>query len=201
MLKIGLTGGMGSGKSTVAKIFEHLQIPVFYADIEAKKCYYNQNVIQAIEAIVERKITDNNRNLLTQVLSEVIFNDKEKLQLVNQVIHPLVQKDFELFCEKHVNAPVIVKEAAILFESGSYKTVDKVITVEATMVLRLSRIKQRSGLSESAILSRMQHQWSEEERKQKADFVINNNKNDFLMPQVIDILNNLDYENPNRRAT
>jgi len=170
---IGLTGGIGSGKSTVAKAFENLGVPVYIADDAAKKIMETNAVIQLVQnefgsAIIRQDKIDR------QQLAAVVFENPEKLQLLNSIVHPLVQKDFEEWIEKHQNYSFIIKEAAILFESGSYKDCDKIITVIAPLATRIQRVIDRDASNREAILQRIRNQWTDEMRMAKSDYVIEN---------------------------
>lgn len=189
-MNVGITGGMGSGKSTAAKIFEALGIPVFYADDESKKLL-DTNVL------VKEKLTSRfgvelykNEQLDRAFLANQIFNNSEALAFVNGVVHPAVAERYNNWCAEQT-APYGLKEAAILFETGSYKDLDKTILVVADEALRVERVKKRNGWTRDEVLARMKNQWEDSEKIPLADFVIYNNEKEMLTPQILKIHENL----------
>ncbi|SFA89430.1 dephospho-CoA kinase [Flavobacterium swingsii] len=169
---IGLTGGIGSGKTTIARLFEAEGIPVYIADDEAKKIMILPETIRLVgeyfgqEVIVNHQI-DRNK------LSEIVFNHPEKLKELNKIIHPLVKKHFDNWVKKQ-NSPFVIKEAAILFESGSYKYCDQIITVIASEETRIKRVMSRDNSTKEAVLDRIKNQWSDSQKTSKSDYVIEN---------------------------
>ena len=187
MLKLGITGGIGSGKTTVCKLFELLGIPVYYSDEESKKLLAeNMAVKEQVVALFGNSILDEEKNIDRKKLASLVFNNKEQLEKLNAILHPAVGIHFEQWLKKQ-NAPYILKEAAILFESGAYKQVDKVITVVAPLDLKIQRTIKRDGATKEAILSRMQLQLNDEEKVKRSDFVIQNDEQTLLIPQVLDV--------------
>ena len=185
---IGLTGGIGSGKTMIAEYIKSLGIPVYIADDEARELMSTDKVIQAISAAFGNEVVDNgilNRDKLAQI----VFNNPEKLQKLNSIVHPEVKKHFDTWVEKHKNSPFLVKEAAILFESGSNKYCDAVITVTAPIETRLQRVIERDKTDRESVLKRMQNQWTDEQRIAKSDYVIHNISVDVAKKQVNEILN------------
>lgn len=187
MLKIGLTGNIGSGKSTVAKIFKILGIPVYHSDIEAKKFLTDKTVMRELtnrfgtEIVTESKI-DNKK------LASIVFKENDSLIFLNNLIHPLVKEDFENWCNTvSPTNKYIIQEAAILFESNFDKYVDKTILVIAPENIRLERVIKRDSISKEEVLKRMANQWDEERKVKLADFLINNNDKELLIPQLIEI--------------
>ncbi|NUM50382.1 MAG: dephospho-CoA kinase [Flavobacteriales bacterium] len=188
MIKVGVTGGIGSGKSMVCKIFETLQIPVFYADLVAKEIAVNDlQVVEQIKQNFGKNIYTSQGELNRKILSEIVFNSESKLQLLNQIIHPAVAKAFNNFENKNNNAPYIVKEAAILIESGAYKNIDKIIVITAPLKQRIERVMKRDGVLEQDVLQRISKQFPEEKLIQFAHFVVNNKDGAMLLPQIIEI--------------
>ena len=190
---IGLTGGIGSGKTTIARLFEAEGIPVYIADDEAKKIMLLPETINKVEEVFGSGVIKSN-HINRKKLSELVFNDPEKLKLLNAIIHPLVKKHFDDWVIENKKYPFVIKEAAILFESGSYKYCDKVIAVIASEASRIKRVMQRDNVSEKEVLERIQHQWSDAERISKSDFVIKNEnlaetKSNFS--EILKILKNL----------
>jgi len=187
MLKIGLTGNIGSGKTVVAEIFRTLEIPVFYADTEARKLLdVDKTKIQLLK-IFGQGIFSPNGSVKRSVLAEIVFNDKDLLYELNKVIHPLVRTNFKLWCEKHSEETYTLYEAAILFESGHYKEMDKVICVVAPEHLRISRVIDRDGVSKEEVLQRMASQWEEERKVELSDYVIVNDGNSSVIEQVMNV--------------
>lgn len=187
MKRIGITGGIGSGKSIICKVFEMLGVPVFYADNEAKKMYYHKNVKAILFEKYGNEIYTTDEKLNREKLAQIIFSNPEELKFINSLIHPLVAEVYKQWCEKHKNLPYTIKEAAILFESGAYKEMDKVITVSAPKEIRIKRIIKRDNLTRAQIEERMNNQWTEEERLAKADFVIYNDEEHLVLAQIIDL--------------
>ena len=184
VLKVGLTGGIGSGKTTVAKIFQLLGVPVYYADEASKKLYHsNHELIQQIKAAFGEAIyTDNLLN--RKVLAEIVFKHPEKLTLLNSLVHPLTLKDASLWMEKQ-SAPYIIKEAALLFEAGSAEGLDFIIGITAPQHLRIKRVMERDGISRSDVLNRMERQIDDTIKMRLCDIVIYNNEQQLLIPQII----------------
>ncbi len=194
MLKVGITGGMGSGKTTVCKIFEALGIPVYYADDRAKWLMVHQPDVR--RAILELFGPEAYRNeqLNREHIAKLAFGDPDKLKQLNAIVHPAVFKDGKEWQESQKNVPYTLKEAALIFESGSYKTLDKVITVFAPRELRIQRIMRRDNSKRSDIEARMDKQMPEEEKIEKADFVIYNDGEQSLIRQVLYIHEQLTQE-------
>lgn len=186
MLKVGITGGIGSGKSTVAYIFVQLGVPCFFADDEAKLAYLDPEVKKKVLDLFGTNAYVNNLPDKSYI-SQKIFSDKSYLSNLNQIIHPFVATQFQKFCSKHLQFPYVLKEAAILFESDSYKSLDLSILVVADKNVRLQRVMDRDGLSENEVHLRMDKQWSDENKIKLASFVVYNNNSDLLIPQVLDL--------------
>lgn len=183
MLKIGITGGIGSGKSTVCSIFLKLGIPVYQADVEAKKLYADPEIKMKISVLFGDEIYQNG-SLDRKKLASIVFQDKEKLEELNQIIHPAVAKHYESWLLDQ-NAPYVIKEAAIMFESGAYRGLDKVVTVACPEEIRLARVLKRDAASEEEVRGRMRHQMSERERIEKSDLQIVNDGKEMLLPQIL----------------
>lgn len=184
MLKIGLTGGIGSGKSTVARIFETLNVPVYYADEAAKRLMNEDKEI--IEAVIRHfgKESYINGKLNRPYIASVVFNDKEKLELLNFITHPATIRDANEWMAKQ-NSPYVIKEAALLFESGSAEYLDKIIGVYAPASLRILRTMERDNISRDEVIKRMNRQIEEEIKMKLCDFVIVNDEQHLVIPQVI----------------
>ena len=184
MLHIGLTGGIGSGKSMVAKIFEILGIPVYYADEAAKQLMNTNESLKA--SIIKNfgKESYKNGQLDRKFMAAVVFNDKEKLDLLNSLTHPATIADAEQWMQQQRSA-YIIKEAALLFESGADKHLDHIIGVAAPLSLRIKRVMKRDGLSEQEIRQRISRQMDEKEKMKRCHFIITNNEEQLVMPQVL----------------
>ncbi|SEQ97850.1 dephospho-CoA kinase [Hyunsoonleella jejuensis] len=173
MTVVGLTGGIGSGKTTVAKVFQALGIPVYIADDEAKKLMNRSKVIKRklIALFGENAYVDDKLN--RPFLADIIFNDKTYLEQMNTIVHPRVARHFEKWLKKQ-HAPYVIKEVAILFENGGHKKCDYVITVTAPKALRIKRLLKRETTSKEKIEAVMKNQWSDSEKLKLSDFVIVN---------------------------
>ncbi|MDR0660876.1 MAG: dephospho-CoA kinase [Prevotellaceae bacterium] len=190
MLKVGLTGGIGSGKTFVANIFAHLGIPVYYADAETKQLYNTDvSLIQQLRDTFGGSIFEGNI-LNKKALAAIAFADSKALSALNALVHPAVEKRFNEWV-KNQNSPYVIQEAAILFESGFNKLMDKVIVVTAPEGLRINRVIKRDGVSEDDIRKRMQHQLPQAKLISLADFTITANDATPMLPQVLAIHNQL----------
>lgn len=189
-IKIGLTGGIGAGKTFVAEVFPKLGIPVFNADIEAKKCM--QSNVGLIKKIKEAFGDDIyvGEVLQKEKLASIIFNDSNKLQLINELVHPVVKNDFENWCANQ-KSEIVIKEAAILFESSSHVGLDKVICVSADETTRVKRVQQRDNTTVDQIKSRINKQMHQDEKEELSDFVIVNDGKQLILPQVLEILSQI----------
>ena len=186
ILKVGITGGIGSGKSTVAKIFEILNIPVYYADSAAKRLMNEEGELKEKLIATFGKEIYLNGLLNRPYLSSIVFNDPQKLNLLNALTHPATIADADKWMQKQT-APYALKEAALIFESNAHKQLDKVIGVFAPAPLRIKRVMQRDAISETEVLIRMQKQMNEEEKMQSCDYIITNDERNLLIPQVLKI--------------
>ena len=187
MIKIGITGGIGSGKSVVSSLLEIEDIPVYKADDESKRLTDTSlDIRKEMQAFIDDSIYINDR-LDRQRLASLIFNDEALLKKVNGIIHPAVKKDFNEWVTKQVSE-ICALESAILFESGFEKEVDVVVLVYAPVELRLWRVIQRDGMSEAEVIKRMNSQLPDEQKREKADFVIINDDLHPLIPQIENFL-------------
>jgi len=190
-LSVGLTGGIGSGKSTVAEFFRLLGVPVYTSDSEARKLMQTdslirKNLIQAFGESVYLETGDLNR----EVLAKIIFNDADALKKVNAIVHPQVRQHYQKWLLKQTEAKYVIQESAILFDTGLYKSFDKIITVTADKAIRIDRVLKRDSCTKESVLERMSKQISEKEKITKSDFVIYNN-DELIIPQIIRIHNQL----------
>ncbi len=184
MLKVGLTGGIGAGKSTVAHIFEVLGIPVYHADQEAKRLMQtNPSLIEKIKIAFSEKAYAEGI-LDRKFLSSLVFNDNQKLEMLNSIVHPFTIQDGKEWMEKQ-NSPYAIKEAALIFESGSQGEFDTIIGVFAPPAMRIHRTIQRDHVEREKVLNRMEKQLDENIKMKLCDHVLINNEQTLLIPQVI----------------
>lgn len=170
---IGLTGGIGSGKTTIANHLQSLEIPVYNSDERAKKILYLPETIKSLNLVFGNGIFTND-SLDKEKLSKLVFNNPNQLKLLNQIIHPAVKLDFDKWLFTNKNSPLVIKEAAILFESGSYKDCDAIISIFAPQEVRIQRVIDRDHLTYEEVISRINNQWTDEMRKNKSDYVVEN---------------------------
>jgi dephospho-CoA kinase len=186
MLKIGLTGGIGSGKTTVAKVFELLNVPVYYADEASKRLYHTDAALKA--AIVKHfgaeiyvnDLLDRSR------LAQLVFDAPEKLELLNTLVHPPTLRDAEQWMTRQA-APYIIKEAALLFETGSAGQLDYIIGITAPVPLRIKRVMDRDNISREQVQNRMDRQMDETIKLRLCDFIIHNDEQQMVIPQVLQL--------------
>ncbi len=184
---IGLTGGIGSGKTTIANYLKSLGIPVFIADDEAKKVMQSSEVLAQIHKVFGASVFENG-NLNRQQLATIVFANPEKLQQLNAIVHPAVKKQFKAWVAQHNTVPFVVYEAAILFESGSNENCDYIISVIAPLNTRIERVIQRDNCSKEQVLDRINAQWTDEQRAAKSDFVIENSDSQKTKNTINEIL-------------
>ncbi len=195
MIKVGITGGIGSGKTTVCKVFELLGVPVYYTDDEAKKILdSNKEVKFNIQNAFGSDVLNNEGEIDKKKLASTVFSNKEKLEKLNSIVHPAVRAHFENWSRFFLSQKYILKEAAILYESGAYKMVDKVIMVTAPLELRINRAMQRDKVTREQVEQRISKQLSDEEKIRRSLFVIHNDEKQLLIPQILDIHNQLTNE-------
>lgn len=184
---IGVTGGIGSGKSTVCRCFEILDIPVFYADDQARTIINTDaTVINAIKLLFGDDIYDASGLKRSQVAA-IVFDQPDKLAALNAIVHPAVDRCFAHWKSIHRNAPYVIKEAAILFESGMYQSLDYVVTVTAPLEMRIARVMKRDGVSRDNVLKRVDNQWDDERKIALSNFVIHCNEEALVIPQVLNL--------------
>ncbi|WP_367187072.1 dephospho-CoA kinase [Mucilaginibacter sp.] len=188
MLKIGLTGNIGSGKTTVSKIFELLGIPVFYADDAAKKVMVtDQILIDSIKSTFGELSYFDDGTLNRKHIAGIVFNNVEQLAKLNSLVHPATFRAFDEWIKEINNVPYILKEAALLFESDSYKMCDYSIMIQAPVEIRIKRVVQRDGLTREEVESRDSKQFSEDKKTQLADYIIKNDDVQLVIPQVLEL--------------
>lgn len=183
MHRVGLTGNIGSGKSLVAQIFETFGVPVFDADKEAKEILFSPEVSKKVIQLFGNSILSEG-NIDRKKLAQLVFNDALSLQKLNSIIHPAVRTKFENWSKSITGKPYLIYEAAILFESGHFKHLDAVITVDADPEIRIQRVMDRDGVLREQVLDRMRNQWPDERKNYLADFVIKNNGDELLIEQI-----------------
>ena len=184
---IGLTGGIGSGKTTIANFFKEKGVPVYISDDEAKKVMQSIEIIDKIKSAFGETLFEN--NVLNRAkLAEIVFNNADKLAQLNAIVHPAVKKDFENWLQQHKNDQFVVYEAAILFESGRYKECDYIVTVIAPIEVRIERVMKRDNTTREQVLSRMEMQWNDEKRISLSNFVINSSNLKIANEEVVKIL-------------
>jgi len=186
VIKVGLTGNIGTGKSTVAKIFESMGIPVYRADLEAKKMLERESIKEELltkfgQEIFSEGIIDRRK------LASLVFNNSAKLNELNAIIHPLVKIGLEEFFHENQTHPYVIQEAAILFESEFNKNFDKIILVTAPSDLANKRVMKRDGVSLEEVEQRRSNQWSQDKKIGLSDFIINNDESEMILPQVLKI--------------
>ena len=193
MLRLGVTGGIGSGKSTVCQIFETLGVPVYNADARAKYLVAHDLHLQAdlISAFGDQTFINGEYN--RAYIAGIVFADKFQLEKLNAIIHPHVLADWDAFCSQYTHLPYVVKEAAIMLETDSKNSIDKVALVYAPQNIRIERVMSRDGVDRALVEARMAMQMPEEEKLKLADFVIYNDQQHSLLEQVIALHRQLTY--------
>jgi dephospho-CoA kinase len=188
MLKIGITGGIGSGKTTVCKVFELLGIPVFYADHVAKSIMQTDELLktEVLSAFGQESYSKDGQ-LNRPYISTIVFNDESELKKLNAIVHPAVFRAFDKWITTHSDAPYILKEAALLFESKSYKMCDLSILVVSPEATRIRRVIARDHISKDEIMLRMKRQFTDEQKMKLADHMLINDENRLLIPQIVSL--------------
>jgi dephospho-CoA kinase len=184
---IGLTGGIGSGKTTVAKKLQSLGIHVYYADEEAKKLMNQPEIAKQIQEIFGTDVYDNGV-LQRQILAKRVFSDQENLSKLNAIVHPVVANDFREWVNSHSSSEYVVKEAAILFETGGHKNCDYTILVTAPEEVRIQRVMKRDNVSKEQVVDRIKNQWSDDVKRELADFVFVNDSKESLKDSFTELL-------------
>lgn len=187
-LKVGITGGIGVGKSTVCSIFSQFGIPVYNADIRAKQLMHESpDLKRSIRQAFGWDTYDKNDQLNRAYLAKIVFNDPQQLNILNAIVHPAVFKDYNTWVEKMAKAdfPYSIKEAALMFETDSHRQMDKIIVVTSPINTRLDRIMRRDHMKREEVLKRIEHQLSDKERLERADYVIKNSGKESLILQCL----------------
>jgi len=190
---IGITGGIGSGKSLIASILQKLQYPVFYADAEAKKLIaHNIELKKAIINLFGSECYAENGELNRKYLANIVFNNPDKLKQLNAIVHPATEITFQQWAVNQYNTTkktLLFKEAAILFEAKATHTVDFIVMVYAPLEIRIQRTMQRDGVLRENVLKRIEQQWSDEYKKEHSHFVVYNDGTQLIIPQVLEMVN------------
>ncbi|MDR1879176.1 MAG: dephospho-CoA kinase [Bacteroidales bacterium] len=194
MLKVGVTGTIGSGKTTVCHIFERLHIPVYYSDREAKKQYEYQDVKAKLSVVFGDRIFTENNAVDTKKLAQLVFNDVALLRQLNAIVHPLVEDDFEQWSKSYRNYSYVLFESAVLYSCRLTHLFDKIIVVDAPFELIIRRVMQRDAISAEAVCRRIKMQLPENQENTHPDYIITNDGEHLLIPQIIDIHKDLDRE-------
>jgi dephospho-CoA kinase len=185
---IGLTGGIGSGKTTVAQLFLSSGIPVYITDLEARNLMQSEAILNQIKEVFGA-IVFKDGILIKEKLSEIVFNDANKLAQLNGIVHPAVKIHFKQWLLEHQKDPFVIYESAILFESGSYKECDYIINVVAPLETRIQRVIERDKTTREKVLGRIKNQWNDEQRSSKSDFIIENTGIEAVNLEIVKILN------------
>ena len=188
MLKVGITGGMGSGKSTVCNILKNLGVPVFSSDDVGKMLLNNDDYLKSqIKKKFDSDMYTSSGTIDRERMARLVFNNPDELKKLNELVHPRVKAEFDSWCKKNEKKPYVVKEAAILFETDQHKELDKMVTVFCPKEERIRRIIKRDEVTKESVEKRMLHQYSDAERNALADFIIMNDGNEELLPQVMEL--------------
>lgn len=187
MIKVGLTGNIGSGKSLVSQTFEALGVPVFYADSEARKILNTNEIVHLIRNTFGKDVVQANNEINRKKLASIVFNSTHDLTKLNDLIHPKLGESFINWTHEHQDKPYVIQEAAILFESHFNHLMDQIITVSAPLEIRLKRVIARDNTHKEEVLARMKNQWPDGKKEELSDFVINNDGSEMLLPQILKI--------------
>ncbi|MCD6017886.1 MAG: dephospho-CoA kinase [Bacteroidetes bacterium] len=190
-MNIGLTGGIGSGKSTVAKLLETMGCAIYNSDERAKALYFNTAIKLEIIKLLGKESYLNETEINRKYISEKVFSDSDLLLQLNQIIHPAVKNDFAQFAHKVRPGTLIIKESALLFETGIYRELDRNIVVTASTETKIARVMKRNSMSKEEIEKRMLSQLTDEQKIPLANYVISNDKDSALIPQVLSIIETL----------
>ena len=189
MIKLGLTGNIGSGKTTVSRIFESIGIPIFYADLEAKKLYGLDSIKNKILSIFGNSVFNDNKEVDFKSLANIVFNDKGKLKELTNILHPMVFEVYSQWLETNSNEDYTIHESAIIFEYSQQHFFDKIVCVVSPTKLRIERVIKRDQISNDSVKERIDNQMLQSEKESLSDFIISNDKNHMLIPQVLKLHN------------
>ncbi|EHQ41441.1 dephospho-CoA kinase [Myroides odoratus] len=192
---VGLTGGIGSGKTTVAKLFQKHGVPIYIADERARLLMERPDVVEAVQQIFTTSVINENGLLDRAKIKQLVFDNKTLLEQLNQVVHPRVKKDFEDWLEEHKDSPFVIKESAILFESGLETSCDLVILVVAPEEVRIERVMARDGVSKDQVLKIIDNQMKDEEKVGRSQYIIENNNKKTVESDIIAIIRDINLKN------
>lgn len=188
MLKVGITGGIGSGKTTVCKIFEQLGIPIYYADDRAKKLMVEDpQLVKEIKVLLGEEAYTREGQLDRAFIANIVFNNPDKLAQLNALVHPAVARDGATWQKTQTEVPYTLKEAALLYEAGSYQSLDRMICVVAPEEMRIQRVMERDQVDRAAVIARINKQWPQAQKARLSDFLIYNDGTQSLIRQVVRI--------------
>jgi len=192
---VGLTGGIGSGKTTVAKLFEKQGIPIYIADERARAIMDRPDVVEAVQQIFTTSVITEQGLLDRAKIKQVVFDQKELLEQLNQVVHPRVKEDFEHWLETNKDAPIVMKESAILFENGLEKSCDLIVLVVAPEEVRIQRVMARDGVSKEQVRKIINNQMKDEEKVGRSQYIIENNNKKSIESDIISIIRDINLKN------
>lgn len=192
---VGLTGGIGSGKTTVAKLFQKHGVPIYIADERARLLMERPDVVEAVQQIFTTSVINENGLLDRAKIKQLVFDNKTLLEQLNQVVHPRVKKDFEDWLDEHKDSPFVIKESAILFESGLETSCDLVILVVAPEEVRIERVMARDGVSKDQVLKIIDNQMKDEEKVGRSQYIIENNNKKTVESDIIAIIRDINLKN------
>lgn len=185
---IALTGGIGSGKTTIAKLFETMGCLIYYSDEKAKELYYDTEIKKRVIQLLGSDAYSASGSLNSTFIAGIIFKDKTKLESLNAIIHPALEKDFEIFIKQQSPDRIIIKESALIFETDSYKKFKTIILVTAPLEQKIKRVMQRNKMPRENVEKRMSAQWPDEQKIPLASYIISNDDTEAVIPQVISVL-------------
>jgi dephospho-CoA kinase len=185
---IALTGGIGSGKTTIAKLFETMGCLLYNSDEKAKDLYHQTEIKKRVIQLLGSEAYSANGSLNTTYIAEVIFKDKTVLESLNAIIHPALEKDFKIYVNQQHPDSIIIKESALIFETDSYKKFKTIILVTAPLEQKIKRVMQRNKMPRENVVKRMSAQWPDEQKITLANYIISNNDTEAVIPQVISVL-------------
>ncbi|MBB1139743.1 dephospho-CoA kinase [Myroides sp. WP-1] len=192
---VGLTGGIGSGKTTVAKLFEKHGIPIYIADERARAIMDQPDVVQAVQQIFTTSVITEQGTLDRSKIKQLVFDAKDQLNKLNQIVHPRVKEDFDQWLIEHKEAPIVMKESAILFENGLEKNCDVVVLVIAPEEVRIERVMNRDGVSKEQVMKIINNQMKDEEKLRRSQYIIENNNKKSLESDIISIIRDINLKN------
>lgn len=194
MIKVGITGNIGSGKTIICRIFEYLGIPVFYSDFRAKECYHREDVKEKVKQLFGKAVFSSDGEIDKKKLGGIVFADSKSLNILNEFIHPLVLEDYHQWIDFHENEPYTLMESALLYPCKLTYLFDKIIFVDAPQNLRIERILERDKTSLELVKQRIEKQFFEKDDSFNPDYIITNDEQHLIIPQIIEIHNDLNIK-------